>query len=58
MTYRLPALQPLWSFVSPATLPHVVNAHEAGNAHLPPVLDWSPGPNGRPSPRWRVNRAA
>jgi len=58
MAYRLPALQPVWSFVSPATQPHVAKDLFAPGSSLPPVLNWAPGPDGRPRPRWAVGRNA
>jgi hypothetical protein len=58
MTYRPPALQPLWSFASAAALPHVAHDTSVMTMRTPPVLDWSPGPDGRPALRWNLGRAA
>lgn len=58
MAHRLPALQPLWSFVSIATLPHAAPELSTARASSPPVLNWAPGPDARPRPRRAVGRKA
>lgn len=56
MTYRLPALQPLWSFASAANLPHVITESAAATIGRHAVNGWSPDPDGRPRIRWAVGR--
>jgi hypothetical protein len=55
MAYHLPPVQPLWSFVSPVTLPCFTQAAEAREVSLAePVAGWSLGPDGRPLMRFKV----
>ncbi len=55
MAYHLPPVQPLWSFVSPVTLPHFTHNPEVREVSLSqPVAGWSLGPDGRPRMRFKV----
>jgi hypothetical protein len=55
MAYHLPPVQPLWSFVSPVTLPCFTQDVDARVASMAqPVQGWSLGPDGRPRMRFKV----
>jgi hypothetical protein len=59
MAYHPPPLQPLWSFASPASLPHVAQAAMAPYpSSADPVVGWGQGPDGRPVSNWAVARSA
>lgn len=57
MTYRLPPIQPLWSFASPTHLrpPHGV-APDQHIATVAAVQGWATGPDGRPRVRWSLSQ--
>ncbi len=55
MAYHLPPVQPMWSFVSPVTLPCFAPAPEASSIHLAePIQGWRIRADGRPELRFRV----
>ncbi len=57
MTYRLPIMQPLWSFASTACQPAAADQPRCDHAQLPAAVQgWTTGEDGRPHVVFAVQR--